>query len=71
MTRNEINATADRRANGWRAVLEFPNGGRQCFASRYGTMNEAIKAARKCKQARINYPSGVVRDPMPNECQEV
>lgn len=71
MTIKQIKATADRRANGWRPVLEFPNGGRQCMASRYGTMEQAEKAARKCLKVRIEYPDGVVRDPMPNECQEL
>lgn len=71
MNANDIKATADRRANGWRPVLEFPNGGRQCMSSRYGTMDAAIKAAQGCRKARINYPDGVVRDPQPHECQEL
>ncbi len=68
---NEIKATADRRANSWRPVLEFANGGRQCFASRYGTMAEATKAAQRGRKARIEYPASAVRDPQPNECQEL
>jgi len=71
MTNQEINATADRRANGWRPVLEFSNGGRQCFASRYGTMAEATKAAQKGRKARIEHPESVVRDPLAHECQEL
>ena len=71
MNPNEIVATADRRANGWRPVLEFPNGGRQCFSSRYGTMEQATRAAQGCRRARIQHPDGVVRDPQPNECYEV
>ena len=67
----EINATADRRANGWRAVLEFPNGGRQCMSSRHGTMQEATKEAVKCRKVRLEYPAACVRDPRPFECQEV
>lgn len=68
---NEIKATADRRANGWRAVLEFPNGGRQCMASRYGTMEAAIREAKRCLRGRLRYPESCVRDPNPFECQEL
>ena len=71
MNANEITATADRRANGWRPVLEFPNGGRQCMSSRYGTMEQATRAAQHCRRLRIKYPANVVRDPLPNECQEL
>ena len=71
MNPEAIKASADRRANGWRPVLEFPNGGRQCFASRYGTMSEATKVANKGRKLRIEYPDSTVRDPQPNECQEL
>ncbi len=66
-----IKATSDRRADGWRPVLEFANGGRQCMASRYGTMEAAERAAAKCLRVRIEHPEGCVRDPRPNECQEL
>ncbi len=67
----EITATADRRANGWRAVLEFSNGGRQCMSSRHDSMDAAVKEATKCRNIRLEYPEGCVRDPRPFECQEI
>jgi len=66
-----IKATADRMANGWAAVLEFPNGGRQRFVSRYGTMEEAKRDAAKCLRVRLNYPNGVIRDPDPNQLMDM
>lgn len=68
---NEIKATADRRADGWRAVLEFSNGGRQCMSSRHGTMESAVREAQGCLRNRIANPEGCVRDPRPFECQEL
>jgi len=66
-----IQATADRKANGWYAVLVFSNGGRQRFQSVYATMEDAVKAANDCLNARLNYPSGCIPDPMPNRLMEV
>ena len=62
-----IKAACDRMANGWAAVLEFPNGGRQRMFSRFGTMDEALKDARHCLRVRLNYPEGCIRDPGPNQ----
>jgi len=61
-----IKASADRMANGWAAVLEFPNGGRQRFSQRFGTMDEARRESACLLRARLNDPSGVIHDPAPN-----
>ena len=71
----EITPNVDRRANGWRAVLEFPNGGRQCFATRYGTLDEALRESERMAQTRNDHPEWVARgwlvpDPQPNQCVE-
>jgi hypothetical protein len=66
-TENTLNASAARMANGWAAIIEFPNGGRQRFSSRHGTMDAAILEARHGIKCRIEYPNCTVRDPNPHE----
>jgi hypothetical protein len=62
MNANQLTASSSRRANGWAAVIEFPNGGRQLFSSRHGTMEAAILEAKHGIECRIKYPQCVVRD---------
>ncbi len=62
-----IKPSVDRMANGWAAVLEFPNGGRQRMSSRHGTMESALSDARRCLRVRLNYPESCIRDPGPNQ----
>lgn len=65
-----IKATATRRAHGWHAVLEFPNGGRQVYTSQHGTMDSAIVEARQILSARSMYPNSAVRDPRAHELMD-
>jgi hypothetical protein len=65
-TIKDARATAARKANGWVAVLEFPNGGRQEFTSRHGTMESAEMEARHAKSVGERYPDSVVPDPKPH-----
>ena len=65
------NPAAQRDANGWRAVIEFPNGGRQVFASRHGTFEAAYAEADHAMRIRIKHPEACVRDPRANEYQEI
>lgn len=71
--KTEITASCDRRANGWAAVLEYPNGGRQRFAQRFGTMEDAQKEARHLLRVRLAYPYpyGVIQDPLPNRLMDL
>ena len=66
-----IKPTVQRKANGWAAVLEFPNGGRQVFSQRFGTLKEAQREAEKLKRVRLTYPNCTIPDPQPNQCQEI
>ena len=67
MNANQLTASSSRRANGWAAVIEFPNGGRQLFSSRHGTMEAAILEAKHGIECRIKYPQIAVRDPNSHE----
>lgn len=71
LTLKDIRATSDRKADGWRAVLEFPNGGRQLFSSRHGTKESADREAQHARRARVNYPACVIADPGPNMLQDL
>lgn len=62
---------AQRKADGWYAVIEFPNGGRQVFSTRHGTMDAAIAEADHALRIRVHTPEACVRDPQPNEYQEI
>lgn len=66
-----IKATATRKADGWRGVLEHPNGGRQVLISQHGTMEHAEQDAAHALQVRINYPELTVKDPEANEYQDL
>lgn len=65
-----IQPETQRMANGWAAVLAFPNGGRQLFSSRHGTMDDALEEARHSLKVRIEYEGFTVPDPQPN-CLQV
>ena len=65
----EITASTQRLANGWAPVLEFPNGGRQLFSSRHGTMDSALLEAKWSLLARLNYPECACPDPEANTLQ--
>ena len=67
----DLNPAAARYHNGWRGVIEFPNGGRQILVTRYGTMQEAIEEADRALRLRLKYPDCAVRDPRPYECQDL
>ena len=69
--KTEISASCDRRANGWAAVLEYPNGGRQRFAQRFGTMEDAQKEARKLLRVRLAYQECVITDPKPHSLMDL
>jgi hypothetical protein len=69
--KQEIRATVARRANGWAAVLEYPNGGRQMFSSRFGTMDEAQREAISLLHVRTSYPEGVIADPAANQLMDL
>lgn len=71
MKTSEIKASCDRRANGWAAVLEFPNGGRQRFAQRFGTMEAAQAESANLLRVRLAYPSAVIADPQPNALMDL
>lgn len=64
----QITATTARKADGWAAVLEFPNGGRQLFSSRHGTMESAQREAAHARLMRLACctPGNCVPDPAPN-----
>lgn len=66
-----IKATATRKADGWRGVLEYPNGGRQVLISRHGTMEHATQDAAQALQVRLNHPELTVKDPGANEYQDL
>jgi hypothetical protein len=67
----QITPSTRRRANGWQATLEFPNGGIQAFPSLYGSMEEAARAANGLLTARLANPGSCVPDPAPNMLQEI
>ena len=67
----DIEISAQRDANGWRAVLGFANGGRQVFTTIHWTMEDALKEADNAWRLRIKYPHACVRDPRENEYQEI
>lgn len=70
-TKTKIIATTSRKENGWCAVLEFPNGGRQVMAPRYGSMDSAQRYANKCLRVRLAYPNSCIVDPQENQCVEL
>jgi hypothetical protein len=70
-TLESIEATTTRKANGWHAVLAFPNGGRQVFSAPHGTMDAAMQEARHAKRAGDLYPQCRIRDPRPHELIEL
>lgn len=61
-----IRATTSRLADGWVAVLEFTNGGRQRFSSRHGTMESAQMEADHALKVRVEMPQACVPDPAPH-----
>jgi hypothetical protein len=62
----QITPSTRRRANGWQATLEFPNGGIQAFSSLYGSMEQAARAANGMLTARLASPESCIPDPAPN-----
>ena len=58
-----ITASTSARSNGWAAVLEFPNGGRQLFPSRYTSHDAALNAATHALRNRLAYPEACIPDP--------
>ncbi len=71
MKTKSITASTSSRANGWVAVLEFPNGGRQQGASRYGSHDSALLTAKSMRRNRLENPEFVVPDPAPNTLQDL
>ena len=72
MSAPDLTPAAQRDANGWRAVIEFPNGGRQVFTTRHGTMDAAVAEADHALRLRIKVgPTACVPDPQPNAYQEL
>ncbi len=61
-----MKATCSRKSNGWVAVIEFDNGGRQEFSTRHGTMEQATSEAEHALKLRIANPDLCVPDPKPN-----
>jgi len=68
---SEIIASTARKADGWAAVLEFPNGGRQVFAQRFGSMESAQREAKNLLRVRLTYPDGVIPDPAPHTLMDL
>jgi hypothetical protein len=71
MKTNDVKASCNRYANGWGAVLEYSNGGRQLFSQRFGTMEDAVAESNHLIRMRDKYPQEVISDPAPNACQIV
>lgn len=67
----QITPSARRRANGWQATLEFPNGGVQAFSSLYGSMGEAFLAANGLLTARLANPESCIPDPAANNLEQI
>lgn len=61
-----IRATSQRMADGWTAVLEFPNGGRMRFSARHGTQEAAELEAAHGRKCRLAWPECAVPDPEAN-----
>jgi hypothetical protein len=66
----QITPSTRRRANGWQATLEFPNGGIQAFSSVYGSMEQAARAANGLLTARRANPERCIPDPSANMLME-
>jgi hypothetical protein len=66
----QITPSTRRRANGWQATLEFPNGGVQAFSSLYSSMDQAARAANGLLTARLANPAGCIPDPAANMLME-
>jgi hypothetical protein len=67
----QITPSTRRRANGWQATLEFPNGGVQAFSSLYSSMEQAARVANGLLTARLANPGGCVPDPSANMLMEL
>ena len=69
--KDKIIASTRRRANGWQATIEYPNGGIQAFSSIHYSHDAALKYAKELLNIRLNYPKSCVSDPQPNLLMEL
>jgi hypothetical protein len=70
-TKQEIIPSTRRKAHGWQATLEFPNGGIQAFPSLYGSHDKAFKAARGLLRSRLQHPESCIPDPSADMLMEL
>jgi hypothetical protein len=71
MKTSQITASTARLSDGWAAILEFPNGGRQQGGARHGSHDSALLTAKSMRRNRLDNPEFVVPDPAPHTLQDL